>query len=347
MAIITLRLSAVNTEPTTRPTGCRYCGHLVLQKWGTVNKAVRDTELRQVRVTRYRCEACQRTFRHYPIGIQRADQSLRLQQLAVVCWRLGLSTRSVSGLFNAFQTPLAHMTVWRDMQLAAQSPDVQGPRPKVRVLGVDGLYGRVAGQARALTVAVDLGTGVPLRLAQIDEHDVQAVMAWLRPLVAELGIEVIVTDDLKEYGQVATQLGLQHQVCQFHVVRWVSKTLKELRAQLSTEWQVMVHRIQTLVHELPAAGNIELFAMYQQLPAVSKPRSARASPLYRLRQLILRLCQHWDRYTLYQHAQDIPATNNRTEQAIGRWRTRSRSVRGFKSDAGLQSAFWLCATLSC
>jgi transposase-like protein/DNA-directed RNA polymerase subunit RPC12/RpoP len=346
MAIITLRLTAVNEQPTTRPASCRYCGHAVLQKWGSVLKVVRDTQLRQVRVTRYRCEACHRTFRHYPIGIQRADQSIRLQQLAAVCWRLGLSTRAVSGLFNAFQTQLAHMTVWRDVQLLAQAQMVSSRPSQLRVLGIDGVYGRVAGQARALSLAVEMGTGAPLTLAQIDEHDVQAVTEWLKPLIAELGIEVIVTDDLKEYGRVAEQLGVQHQVCHFHVMRWVRKTLKDLQRQLSAEWQGLVQRVLSLVHDLPPAGNTELFAMYQQLPAVSKSRNARASPLYRLRQLVLRLCVHWNRYTLYQHAEDIPATNNRTEQAIGRWRTRSRSVRGFKSDRGLQAAFWLCASPS-
>jgi transposase-like protein/DNA-directed RNA polymerase subunit RPC12/RpoP len=344
MAIITLRLITVNEHPTTRPAGCRYCGHAILQKWGTVLKAVRDTQLHQVRVTRYRCAACHRTFRHYPAGIQRADQSLRLQQLAAVCWRLGLSTRAVSGLFTAFQTQLAHMTVWRDVQMVAQQQATQSPAQKVRVLGVDGLYGRVAGRTQALTLAVDMGTGAPLALAQLDEHDVQAVVDWLKPIVTELGIEVIVTDDLKEYGRVAEQLGVQHQVCHFHVLRWVRKTLKELHSQVGAEWQTLIQRVQTLVRDLPAAGTTELFAMYQQLPAVSKPRSVRASPLHRLRQLVLRLCTHWERYTLYQHADDIPATNNRTEQAIGRWRTRSRSVRGFKSAAGLQSAFWLCAS---
>jgi hypothetical protein len=94
---------------------------------------------------------------------------------------------------------------------------------------------------------------------------------------------------------------------------------------------------------LPATGPTELFALYEQLPAERKVRRARASPMYRLPQLVLRLSEHWGRYRLYQERSDVPRTNNRTEQAIGRWRTRSRSVRGFKSAAGVQAAFWVCA----
>jgi transposase-like protein len=343
MAIITLRLTAVNSHPEDRPTACRYCGHPILQKWGTVTKPVRDSQIQQVLAHRYHCTKCQRTFRHYPKGIEGADQSVRLQQLAALCWQFGCSTRNASGLFNAFGVSLAHMSVWRDVQKRAASLCQKRPRPPMRVLGLDGVYGRVAGQPHALTVAVDPGNGQLISLAAIDEHAVEQVVAWLKPLVVELEIEVLVTDDLNEAAQVAEQLGVQHQVCQFHLIRWVDRALRELQGAIQTEWLWVLERLRQLVKELPATGPTELFALYEQLPAERKVRRARASPMYRLRQLILRLSEHWGRYRLYQERSDVPRTNNRTEQAIGRWRTRSRSVRGFKSAAGVQSAFWVCA----
>jgi hypothetical protein len=213
----------------------------------------------------------------------------------------------------------------------------------MRVLGIDGVYGRVAGKAHALTVAVDPGNGQLISLAEIDEHSVDQVVAWLKPWVEELGIQVLVSDDLSEAAQVAEQLGLQHQVCHFHLIRWVERMLRELQGEIQTEWHGVLERLRRLVKELPATGPAELFALYEELPAERKARGARASPLYRLRQLVLRLSEHWGRYRLYQERSDVPRTNNRTEQAIGRWRTRSRSVRGFKSASGLQSAFWVCA----
>src|SRR5574341_646327 len=142
MAIITLRLTAVNSHPTDRPSSCRHCGHSILQKWGTVTKPVRDSQLQHVLVHRYYCTQCHRTSRHYPHGIERADQSLRLQQLAALCWEFGFSTRNVSGLFNAFGVSLAHMSVWRDVQERAESLCQRRPRPPMRVLGLDGVYGR-------------------------------------------------------------------------------------------------------------------------------------------------------------------------------------------------------------
>ncbi|MDE3087942.1 MAG: hypothetical protein KGJ80_00965 [Chloroflexota bacterium] len=134
MAIITLRLTPVNSHPEDRPTACRYCGHPILQKWGTVTKPVRDSQLQQVLVHRYSCAKCQRTFRHYPSGIARAEISLRLQQLATLCWQFGFSTRNVSGLFNAFGISLAHMSVWRDVQKQAESLCQKRVRPPMRVL---------------------------------------------------------------------------------------------------------------------------------------------------------------------------------------------------------------------
>lgn len=343
MAIITLRLNAVKTHPEERPTACRYCGHSILQKWGTVAKPVRDPQVHQVLVARYRCCRCQRTFRHYPQGVERADQSVRLQQLAAIGWSLGLSTRGVSGFLGAFCIRLAHMTVWRDVQQRAQPLKECCPGHPVRVLGLDGVYGRMHGQAQAMTVAVDLGNGQPLALVQIDEHDPQHIIEWLAPLKEEWGIEVIVSDDLKAYRQVAEQLDVQHQICHFHLQRWVGRTLKDLAGSLGAEWQSVVEQIRQVVKTLPTTGRATLFDLYTRLPAESRARRVSANPLYRLRQLVLRLSEHWEQYCLYQQRADVPRTNNRTEQAIGHWRTRSRSVRGFKSWAGLHSAFVLCA----
>lgn len=172
MAIITLRLSTVNVQPSDRPLACRYCGHGVLQKWGAVTKPVRDSQIHQVWVHRYYCTQCHRTFRHYPQGIESADQSLRVQQLAALCWQFGFSTWQTSGLFNAFGVVVAHMSVWRDVQKRADSVRQSKGRPAMRVLGLDGVYARVAGQPQALTVAVDSGNVRLISLVEINEHSV-------------------------------------------------------------------------------------------------------------------------------------------------------------------------------
>jgi hypothetical protein len=62
------------------------------------------------------------------------------------------------------------------------------------------------------------------------------VRRWLEPIVQRLGVSVIVTDDLALYRMVARRLNLEHQICQFHVRRWVGKALKELQNTLPKEW---------------------------------------------------------------------------------------------------------------
>jgi hypothetical protein len=59
----------------------------------------------------------------------------------------------------------------------------------------------------------------------VNEHDPQAVRRWLELIVQRPGVIVIVTDDLALYRTVARQLNLEHQICQFHVRRWVGKAL--------------------------------------------------------------------------------------------------------------------------
>jgi hypothetical protein len=60
------------------------------QRWGQVTKPVKDVRVRNVKVYRYRCCQCKRTFRHYPQGNTSADQTERLRLFAVLLWTLGL-----------------------------------------------------------------------------------------------------------------------------------------------------------------------------------------------------------------------------------------------------------------
>jgi len=41
------------------------------------------------------------------------------------------------------------------------------------------------------------------------------------------------------------------------------------------------------------------------------------------------------RYTIFSHDLGLPWTNNRTEQAIGRMKMRTRTVRGYKTEQGM------------
>ena len=342
MAIVTLCLAEVKEETTDRPKGCPGCGSTLLQGWGTVPKPIRDTQLKEVRVRRFQCCDCHNTFRHYPEGVGPADQSLRLQQLAAICWVLGLSTRMVSGVLGAFAIQLCHMSVWRDVQALAVARSLPAPLQGVRVLGIDGFYSTIKGQDTGLMVAVDMGTGQPIALARIDEKDRPALFAWLEALKELLGVEVLVSDDFNSYSTAAQRLDLQHQVCRFHYLRWVNRLLNRLQKQLDDEWDEPLNEVRQLLQDLPPDGGHRIYQLYRQVKPPPRIYNQPMHPLARLQKLLLRLSDNWSSYRLFLEHDDVPATNNATERTIGRWRMRSHSVRGFKTWSGLVNAFTLC-----
>lgn len=291
---------------------------------------------------RYRCCRCGRTFRHYPQGVDRADQTHRLRKLVALYWVLGMSLRGTRIALSAFGINISHMTVWRDLQ--EQAEQLQGRRrwQPVRVLGLDGAY--VHGwdkRKHPVLVAVDLWDGHPVAIGQVDESNPWAVRRWLEPLVQRLGVSVIVTDDLASFGKVAEKLSLEHQVCQYHVRRWVGRALRELRETVPKEWLWVLDEIKHLLEELPPEGSRSLFEQWKQIPERRSGQGQPLSPLSQLRALLLCLSEHWPAYRVFDWDKDVPWTNNGTEQVIGRMKMRSRTVRGYESGAGMSAALLL------
>lgn len=142
MSIVVLTRSVPNVKrkTETRPGKCRYCEGNTLQRWGQVNKPVRDVRVRNVKVYRYRCCRCKRMFRHYPAGNTSADQTERLRLFVVLLWTLGLSHRASSLILTGFMVLVSPMTIWRDVQAEAQKMKKQNQWKPVRVLGLDGAY---------------------------------------------------------------------------------------------------------------------------------------------------------------------------------------------------------------
>ncbi len=133
-----------------------------------------------------------------------------------------------------FGVGIGRMSAWRDAQEEAGQLKRSRMWKTVRVLGLDGAYVRGWGEQRPVVLAVDLGASKPVANAYLDEHNPHLVRRWLEPLVKRLGVSVIVTDDLAGYKVVARKLDLEHQICQFHVRRWVGRTLHELQKSVPT-----------------------------------------------------------------------------------------------------------------
>ena len=344
MTIVVLKLPDVKRKREERPRQCLYCEGETFQRWGQVSKPVKDVRVRNVKVYRYRCCRCKRTFRHYPEGNTKADQTERLRLFAMVLWRLGLSHRASSLILSGLQVWLSHMTIWRDVQEGAQKIQKHNQWKPVRILGLDGAHVLGWGEKQPVLVAIDLGTGEPLAVGYVNESDPQAIRRWLEPLVQQHGITVIVTDDLFSYKIVAEKLQLGHQVCQFHVRRWVGKTLKELQETVPKEWLWVLEEIRQLLDVLPREGSQTLYALWKQLPGRRSLPGQTRSAIEQLRHLLLRLSEDWQNYCTFQSEPEIPWTNNPTEQAIGRMKMRARTLRGYKSWQGMEAGLLLAGT---
>jgi transposase-like protein len=238
------------------------------------------------------------------------------------------------------------MTNWRNTQEQQEKLSRHTAWKGVRVLGLDGAYVLGWGEKRPVLVAVDLGEGQPVAVGYVDEHDPLAVQRWLEPLVQRMGVSVIVTDDLAAYKVVAQKLNLEHQICQFHVRRWVGRTLKELLNTISPEWLWVVEEIKELMEELPPDGDKRLYALWKQVKVSRGRRNDQQTPDYQLRDLLIRLSENWPGFCAFYNDPAIPWTNNGTEQVIGRMKMRARTVRGYKSWLGMQTGLMLAGTRS-
>ncbi len=341
MSIVTLSLPSVNPTTEYRPIICPYCSGETFQRWGRVSKTLKNHLCRTISVYRYRCCHCHRTFRHYPNGVDRADQTLRLRKLSTLLWVLGMSSRGTCTALSVFGVELSHMSLWRNLQEQADLLEKQRHWKPVRVLGIDGLYPLGKGRQQAVLIALDLGTGQPVAIGHVNEYNSWAVRRFLEPIVKRLGVSVIVSDDLITYHRVAEKLGVEHQVCQFHVRRWVGRTLHELRETVPKDWHWVLDEIKALLADLPPEGSRRLFELWKQIPDRHEAHRKSRSALTQLRELLIRLSEYWPSYRVFDWQKDVPWTNNATEQAIGRMKMRSRTVLGYKSWHGMWAACML------
>jgi hypothetical protein len=177
-------------------------------------------------------------------------------------------------------------------------------------------------------VAVEMEEGLLLAILPVDERGPKLLRRALAPLLQRLGVGVLVTDDLGSYLLLARQLGLRQQVCSFHLLRWAGRELGE-------EWAPMLVQVGAFSGRGPRMGGRGSFGCGRGSPG---PAPIRIAPLGRLRGLLLRLSEGWEGYRLHRRDLQVPTINNRSEQAIGRFRIRARAMRGIQSWAGLEAA---------
>ena len=335
-------MTEVKDEAIARPEFCERCQSATFRSQGLRAKTIVDIGGQRTVITRrFQCTECGKCTVMYPEGVDRHRQSQRLRTLLAMMWTLGLSLRSTSLIMKGFRIAVSHMSIWRfSVQTVTEIHSRRTPG-RIRVLGVDATGSRVKGEPGGLVVAVDMRTGQTVATASIAETDVEAMIAWLAPLVEKFEVDTLVTDDLSSYGPIVKALKIDHQRCLFHMRRWAGKRIEEFRESLGPEWHEFLDDLDLLLEERWPDGGHQLLTVYQAIDEPPPKKDEKATPMYKLRLMLIYLSERWATYTLCDRRADVPTTNNRTEYAIGRFKTRQKTMRGLKSAEGRDTVYSL------
>jgi hypothetical protein len=219
---------------------------------------------------------------------------------------------------------------------------------------------KVKGVKVGLQVVIDDASGELLGLELVSSENPTEMLDILREVAQEVGAEVLVSDDLDAYKEVADELGLDHQICRKHVKDNVDALVDELRLQIQRTEAVPeaadltpeilgmdLAYIQWLVWVRPPDALQHLQQLYQRYKMIPRPPAGhKHSVWYRTRQLITRLWDKWVRLTLDQRRTDLDGTNNACERLIGWWiKERYRTMRGYKRAESILNVVTLTAQM--
>ncbi len=349
-----------------RCTGTQFKLHQV-----HCRKPVRDLRHTQVTAQRYECLKCHHTFRVYPQGVCVDQLAASLKALCVLLYLLGLSYQGVVDLLEALLHPVGKTTVYNHVQAAGQKVRQlrkawrKSKQGQIKVLGIDFTHVHCAGQDQIVAVATSILTGEPIDIELLDAEASVRILQWIREIAAEIGAEILVTDDANALKTVADELDCQQQICRAHVNRNVhdlvaqlgmkalehpDKVPWELPGQTVDQFLEDVQDLEWIIKSVPHDGQAQLdhlAARYQMAPPPHQDH--RASMWYRMRLLTLDWSENWKRLSLYlswrgEHGEQLDGTNNVTEQIIGNsLKERYRTMRGYKRPDSIRNVSSLMA----
>jgi len=362
---IKVYLPQVKPDVLEMPEACPYCGGHYFKDHGQKGsaKAVRDVQYAQVNSKRIRCMKCQRTMRVYPVGVSQAQQSDHLKGMSVLLYVLGLSYGGVSDFLGAIGVLIGKSSVYRNVQEAGFQSRLRQQEEHEKgqsVIGSDGTYIKVKGVKVGIQVVVADGSQDLLGLELTTSENSAEAVKMVQEIAQKVGAEVLVSDDLGSYQEVADDLGLDHQICRKHVKDNVDKLAEALFEQLKKNEVVPdgvdatgailsmdLALLQWLIRVRPDTATEHLKQLYHRYKAAPKPPARRKhSVWYRMRMLVTRLWERWDRLTLDQRRDDLDGTNNACERVIGWWiKERYRTMRGYKRYASVKNVVTLTARM--
>ena len=370
-----IRVTLPKVEPAIyeEPQECPYegCEGHYFKAHGVKgeNKPVRDLEHQEVRSYRRKCLTCKRTFRVYPRGVSKGgQQTKRLKAMSVLLYVLGISYGGVADFLAALGVALGKTTVYENVQEAGvasrqrQGAEIAGGGSRL-VIGSDGTYVKVKGEKVGIQVVVDDQDEDLLGLEIIVSEGSDEIEGLIREIAEQVEAEVLVSDDLDSYKDVADELGMEHQICRNHVKRNVDDLVEELSAQHEAQQETIPPGVETspqqfdtdldllaeLVGERPDEAPDQLRALYHRYKAAPKPpQGQRHTVWYRMRMLITRLWERWQRLTvdLRRVELEMDGTNNSSERVIGWWiKERYRTMRGYKRTLSILNVVTLTARM--
>jgi len=147
-------------------------------------RGVDDIRIGLVRLNRYTCESCAKSFTARPAGVSRSSKSAAVKAAAVVLYLLGLSYDAVIIAFSMFGVELAKSTVYNYVQAAGQSASkfnrraLRGPE---RFLGADTTGWKIKRRNCTASWLVDLLTGKTIAVEFIENEDEETFLGLKYP----------------------------------------------------------------------------------------------------------------------------------------------------------------------
>jgi transposase-like protein len=291
--------------------------------------------------------------------VSNAQQSDRLKAMSVLLYVLGISYGGVSDFLTAFGLGISKTTVYDNVQAAGmaarqhQKSAVSNSGQRA-VIGADGTFLKVKGQQVGIEVVVDDETGELLGLDITTSESAEEIEPLIRQVAEQVDADVLVSDDLDTYKNIADNADLAHQICQSHIIRNVDKIIERIGQPSRMIYPPLMpqgvkssyHQIERdgrilcgLVRDRPSDAKQFLAILYARYKAAPNPKPKQKHSIwYRMKRLIWRLWTRWERITLDEHYDQLDGTNNACERLIGWWiKERYRTMRGYKRTLSIRN----------
>jgi len=346
-----------------RPACCARCGAKRLRLNGRQRRRVIDPRLPEVEIVRFRCPACGHSWRVYPAGVKRKALQTDCQKVvSATLYVLGLSYDRASEFLGALGCGIVKSTIWRNVQQLGEKARqrfraCQGRLGKREVVGMDETEMKVSGHGITVGFVSDPQTGQIVGMRLLASREGKEMAEWLCEVAQQLGCEVALSDELDSYKQAAEEAGLEHQLCLAHWRKNVARRCKKIEGY-SKEKEL----IKEALSFLDQVAHKTIRWLHRHFAKAPPPRRGETqSPASPMRMLTLEILENWRRLVCYQKKHKalrdklgrkvprnytLPATNNTTENAIGRGgKIRYKMMRGYKSIGSMVTTTMLIASV--